>query len=111
MSDLKLVLHVSEADRWHAALGNLVNLTALDDVPDVRVVVNGSAVYVLQGEHDQLSHMAKAAAKGVVFQVCQNSLKAHDIPEKALPEWAATVPNGVVALAEAQRDGFAYVKP
>ncbi len=63
MSDLKLVLHVSEADRWHAALGNLVNLTALDDVPDVRVVANGSAVYVLQGEHDQLSHMAKAAAK------------------------------------------------
>lgn len=111
MSDLKVVLHVSEADRWHAALGNLANLTALDDQPEVRVVVNGSAVYVLQGQHDWLGHMAKAAAKGVVFQICQNSLKAHDIPEKALPEWAATVPNGVVALAEAQRDGFAYVKP
>lgn len=111
MSDLKVVLHVSEADRWHAALGNLANLTGLDDLPAVRVVVNGSAVYVLQGQHDQLGHMAKAAAQGVTFQVCQNSLRAHDIPEKALPDWATTVPNGVLALAEAQREGFAYIKP
>lgn len=111
MSDLNVVLHVSEADRWHAALGNLANLSALDDRPEVRVVVNGSAVYVLQGQHDQLGHMAKAAAAGVTFQVCRNSLRAHGIPESALPEWAAPVPNGVLALAGAQRDGFAYIRP
>ena len=111
MSDLKLVLHVSEADRWHAALSNLVNLTALDDRPEVRVVVNGSAVYVLQGEHDQLAHMARTAAAGVTFQICNNSLKAHDIPTENLPDWAQTVPAGVLALAEAQRGGFAYIKP
>ena len=49
MSDLKVVLHVSEADRWHAALGNLANLTALDDLPAVRVVVNGETVAEHQG--------------------------------------------------------------
>ncbi|MDO4262984.1 MAG: DsrE family protein [Deinococcus sp.] len=111
MSNPKVVLHISEADRWHAALGNLVNLTALDDQPEVRVVVNGSAVYALQGQHDWLDHMTKAAARGVTFQVCRNSLKAHDIPERALPDWASTVPNGVIALAEAQHQGFAYIKP
>ena len=111
MSELKVVLHVSEADRWHAALGNLANLTALDDRPAVRVVVNGSAVYVLQGQHDWLGHMAEAAAKGVTFQVCRNSLRAHDIEPGTLPEWATTVPNGVLALAEAQQGGFAYIKP
>ena len=111
MSGLKLVLHVSEAGGWHALLGNLANLTALEDRPEVRVVVNGSAVYVLQGEHDQLAHMAQAAAKGVTFQVCRNSLRAHDIPAQKLPDWAQVVPAGVLALAEAQRDGFAYIKP
>ena len=111
MSDLKLVLHVSEADRWHAALSNLVNLTALDDRPEVRVVVNGSAVYVLQGKHDQLAHMAQAAAAGVTFQICNNSLRAHGIPAEGLPDWAQTVPAGVLVLAEAQRGGFAYIKP
>ena len=85
-------------------------LTALDDQPEVRVVVNGSAVYVLQS-HDWLGHMAKAAARGVTFQVCQNSLKAHNIPTTALHDWASSVPNGVIALAEAQHQGFAYIKP
>ena len=111
MSELKVVLHVSEADRWHAALGNLANIVQHAPQPETRVVVNGSAVYVLQGQHNQLEHMAKAAAKGVAFQVCRNSLRAHDIPEDALPDWATVVPGGVIALAEAQRNGFAYIKP
>jgi Uncharacterized conserved protein len=47
----------------------------------------------------------------VTFQVCHNALKEHHVEPTALSDFANVVPAGVVALAEAQRDGFAYIKP
>lgn len=108
---LKLVLHVDQADRWSAALGNVENLTR--DYPDarVRMVVNGSAVYPLAGANDLAERIAEYAGKGVTFQVCANSLRSHAVPRASLPDSAVIVPAGVVALAQAQEEGFAYVKP
>lgn len=52
MAELKLVLHVDQADHWPAAFGNLNNLTR--DYPDaeIRVVANGAGIYAFVGQSD-----------------------------------------------------------
>lgn len=110
MSTLKLVFHVNQADRWPAALANLTNLTR--DYPDAaaRVVTNGTGVYALLGNSDLTQKMALLAQQ-VEFQVCANALREHHINPDHLPSWARVVPAGIVALAEAQNEGYAYIKP
>jgi intracellular sulfur oxidation DsrE/DsrF family protein len=111
MAELKLVLHVDQADHWPAAFGNLNNLTR--DYPDaeIRVAANGAGIYAFVGQSDLREKFDQFAANGVTFQVCRNALKEHHVEPTALPDFANVVPAGVVALAEAQRDGFAYIKP
>ncbi|GAA5534014.1 DsrE family protein [Deinococcus aluminii] len=111
MSDLKLVLHVDQADRWPAALTNLANLTRDYPDADVRVVANGAGVYAFLGDTDLLGKMRQASEHQVRFEVCANALHEHAIDPGQLPDWAQVVPAGVVALAEAQQGGYAYIKP
>ena len=111
MKELKIVLHVDEPGRWMAALSNLRNLTRDYPAARVRVVVNGEGIYAFQGTNDLTRRMAGAAGHGVEFQVCENSLRSHRVDAATLPEYVKPVPAGVVALAEAQADGFAYIKP
>lgn len=108
---LRIVLHVSDADGWGAALSNLKNLTALRPSPQLRVVVDGSGVYMLQGSTDLTPQFAKYAGLGVEFMACHNALAEKHISPAALPGFVRVVPAAVVALAESQYAGFAYVKP
>lgn len=111
MDDAKLVVHVDQADRWPAAFTNLRNLTRDYPGAQVRVVANGAGVYAFVGQSDLLERLGEAAETGVVFQVCRNALTEHHIEQSALPGFAQVVPAGVIALAVAQREGFAYIKP
>lgn len=111
MTPLRLVLHGSAADRWHTALSPFSTLVQHEPPPETRVDVNGSAVSVLQGRHDWLTRMQEDVRASVTVQggvACPN---AHDIEPDTLPQWADLVPAGVIALAQAQANGFADLKP
>ena len=110
-ADFKVVLHVSEEQHWPYVRSNLANLTQEWPRARIRVVVDGTAVYTLQGENDLASALAAAAAAGVEFQVCPNALREHGIDPATIPAFAQVKLGGVVALVAAQQEGFAYVKP
>ena len=111
MSDLKIVFHIDQADRWPATFGNLNNLTR--DYPDanIRVVANGSGIYALTSQSDLLEKLEHFADKHVTIQACNNALKEHHVDPATLPAFVEVVPAGVVAVAQAQQEGFAYIKP
>lgn len=109
--DFKVVLHAGQEQNWPYVLSNLKNLTEEWPNAQVRVVVDGSAVYTLQGSSDQLTELAAAAAAGVEVHVCPNALREHQIDPASIPSYALTDLGGVVALVQAQLAGFAYVKP
>jgi len=109
--DFKVVLHAGQEQNWPYVLSNLKNLTEEWPHARIRVVVDGSAVYTLQGASDQLTELAAAAAAGVVVHVCPNALREHQIDPASIPSYALTDLGGVVALVQAQLEGFAYVKP
>jgi len=107
--DFRVVLHAGQEQNWPYVLSNLKNLTAEWPNARIRVVVDGSAVYTLQGSSDQLTDLAAAA--GVEVHVCPNALREHQIDPDSIPPYALTNLGGVVALVQAQLEGFAYVKP
>jgi hypothetical protein len=109
--DARYLLHVSAADRWPAVLSNLGNLTNLGLASRVSVMINGTAIYVLQGDNDWTEAMERAAQAGATFEVCSRSIANHGIDPKTLPQWVTPVPAAIPSIAEYARQGYAYVKP
>lgn len=108
---LKIVLHVSDPDGWPPALSNARNLSQKYPAVKVRVVADGGGVYGYQGSNDIVTAMAATAKSGVEYQACNNALDEKKIPAASLAPFVKVVPAGVIALAEAQAEGYAYVKP
>src|SRR6478609_6918462 len=86
--DFKVVLHASEPTHWPYVLSNLTNLTAQWPQAHLRLVVDGTAVYGLQGATDVTAQLGKAAEAGVEIQVCPNALHEHGIDPATLPSYA-----------------------
>jgi intracellular sulfur oxidation DsrE/DsrF family protein len=110
-ADFKVVFHAAQEQHWPYIRSNLENLTQEWPHARLRVVVDGSAVYSLQGENDLTKALAAAAAAGVEFEVCPNALREHQIDPATLPAFAHVGLGGVVSLVVAQQAGYAYVKP
>lgn len=108
---LRIVLHVSEAGGWPRALSNARNLAQKYPALKVLVIADGDGIYGYQGSNDLVSLMATTAQAGVSYQACHNALDEKKIAPSSLPPFVKVVPSGVIALAEAQADGYAYIKP
>src|SRR5689334_1478783 len=94
--DFKVVLHASDPDHWPYVLSNLTNLTAQWPQAHIRVVVDGTAVYGLQGATDVTTKLGQMAEAGAVeVQVCPNAIKEHGIDPSTMPSWAQITLGGV----------------
>lgn len=109
--DFKVVLHAAQVENWPFVRSNLKNLASDWPRAQIRVVVDGSAVTALQGENDLTQELTRLAAGGLQLHVCPNALREHGIDPNTIPHAAITNLGGVVALVQAQHEGFAYVKP
>ncbi|WP_261663116.1 DsrE family protein [Deinococcus sp. Marseille-Q6407] len=107
---LKVVLHVSDPANLNHALANAENLWAARPGAAARLVLNGQAVTALQGHNKVTARLAAATRQGLEVQACHNALEAYEIDQASLPSGVTVVPAGVVALAEAQAAGFAYIR-
>lgn len=108
--DFKVVLHATYEQHWIYVISNLRNLQQNWPQAKLRVVVDGSAVYTLQGENDLTTELAKLAPRAEIF-VCPNALAEHQVDAATIPSYARTDLGGVVALVLCHQEGFVYVKP
>ena len=106
-----LVFHIDEPGKWPLLLGNLRNALRSDAGARLRVVANGPAPIPLWAEGLWRRELAALSAQGVEFFFCQNSLTAYELDAAGRPEGSQVAPVGVLALGEAQAQGFAYIKP
>lgn len=109
--DFKVVLHAAEEQHWPYVLSNLDNLTAEWPNANLRVVVDGTAVYTLASDNDLSNHLGQLAMSGVEVHVCPNALKEHQIDPAEIGSYAQTNLGGVVAIVQAVNQGFIYIKP
>ena len=85
----------------------------LTEAPDakIEVVFHSFAVYALLKDSSFFKpQIAALYKKGVVFAVCNNSLKKRNIdPARVMPE-AIIVPVAILEIVKKQEEGRAYIK-
>lgn len=93
-------------------LFNQVN-NVLAEAPDtkIEVVFHGASVYALLKDTGYFKpQIAALYKKGVVFAVCNNSLKKRNIDKtRVIPE-AIIVPVAILEIVQKQEEGRAYIK-
>jgi len=114
-SGVKLVLQLSEGTKQaKLALTMAKRDLDLDPRTRVQIVAYGAGVQFLQSDtlfSDEGPKVAALAARGVVFKVCENSLRASNLGRGDLLPRVQVVPSGSLEIARLQREGYAYIRP
>jgi hypothetical protein len=112
---VKLVLQVSEGTaQAKRALFMAKRDLDLDPRTQVAIIAYGEGVQFLQNDtlfSDEGPKVAALAARGVVFKVCENSLRASYLRRGDLLPRVEVVPSGTLEIARLQRQGYAYIRP
>jgi intracellular sulfur oxidation DsrE/DsrF family protein len=115
---LKVVYHLSDAEKVSFVLGNIQN--HIDGVggPDhvtIALVVHGPALKAFHGEKaspDISKRIGEFSTDGVELAACGNTMKAQNITlADLLPGFVSAEKGGVVRLAELQSQGYLYLRP
>lgn len=115
---VKAVYHINDSANASAAMRNIKNHLQADPTAKITVVTHGAGIdFLLDGATDKNGNpynitVEELMAKGVQFDVCNNTLTSRKIdPSKVIPG-AKIVPSGVAELAKLQaQEGYVYVKP
>ena len=85
----------------------------LNAAPDtkIEIVFHGDAVYALLSDTGYYKQeILKIHQRGVLFAVCNNSLKKRMIdPKRVIPQ-AFVVPSAFVEIIRKQQEGWSYIK-
>jgi intracellular sulfur oxidation DsrE/DsrF family protein len=115
----KVVFEVASdgAEPWLGALRNVENVQkALGaTTTTIEVVAHGKGIGMLLAKNADANPEIKAIleklhADGVVFAVCENTMKKMQITKDQLVPRATTVDSGVSGIIRKQEAGYAYIK-
>lgn len=114
---VNVLYHINDSESQ--ALGGLRNMrNHLDVAPDTNIVVvaHSDGIDFLSTEYDDAETVgplvAGLAARGVVFEVCEITLKRKELTHDDFVLEANFTPSGVARIAQLQaQEGYAYIKP
>lgn len=115
---LKVVYHLSDAEKVQFVLGNIQN--HIDGVggPEnvtIALVIHGPALrafHAAQANPDVSKRVGDFSKGGVEFAACGNTMKAQNVTlTDLLPGFVNAEKGGVVRLAELQSQGYLYLRP
>jgi intracellular sulfur oxidation DsrE/DsrF family protein len=77
----------------------------------IEVVCHGPGIEMMMKEKSiVIDKIAAFREKGVVFNVCEFSLKERKVEKTKLIEQATYVPAGILEIVEKQEQGWSYIK-
>jgi intracellular sulfur oxidation DsrE/DsrF family protein len=88
--------------------GNILSVA-----PDtkIEVVSHGPGIeMMMQDKSIVINKIKEFKEKGVVFNVCEFSLKERKVDKAKLIEQATYVPAGIIEIVEKQEQGWSYIK-
>ena len=115
---LKVVYHLSDAEKVNFVLGNVQN--HIDGVggPEhvtIALVIHGPALkafHSAQANPDISQRVGDFSRDGVELAACGNTMKAQNVTlTDLLPGFVNAEKGGVVRLAELQSQGYLYLRP
>lgn len=114
----KVVYHVNDSANATAALRNIGNHLEVNPQAKIVVVTHALGVdFLMEGAKDKNGNpynipVEELSGKGVVFDVCEITLRNRKLERKQFIPEAKFVPSGVAELGKLQqREGYAYIKP
>ena len=114
----KVVYHVNDTQSQAlATLRNIRNHLDTDPTAQITVVTHAFGVdFLLEGMKDRSdapfdATVAALKSRGVVFEVCEITLKNRNLKREQFIAEADFTPSGVVRLTKLQLQGHAYIKP
>jgi uncharacterized protein len=115
---LKVVYHLSDAEKVSFVLGNIRNHIEGAGGPDkvtIALVVHGSALHAFHASDasgEVKMHLAQLAAQSVGLNACGNTMKAQNVTlAQLLPGFVVADRGGVTRIAELQSQGYFYIRP
>lgn len=115
---LKVVYHLSDAEKVNFVLGNIQN--HIDGVggPEhvtIALVIHGPALkafHATQANPEISKRVGEFSKDGVELAACGNTMKAQNVKlTDLLPGFVNAEKGGVVRLAELQSQGYLYLRP
>lgn len=116
----KVVYHIDDAGvQATRALRSLRNHLDIDPTAKIAVVTHGDGIdFLFEGAQDKKNNLeysglvSDLAARGVIFQVCELTMKLRGIDTSRFMLETQFTPSGVLQITRLQtREGFAYIKP
>lgn len=115
---IKVVYHLSDADKASFVLGNIANhqhaIGAPEDA-DIRLVVHGPALVAFSTKTMDVSfdeRLNQLKDRGLKLEACGNTMRGAQLSLGDLASGFIVVEKGgVYRLAELQQAGFAYIRP
>lgn len=103
----------AEPEAWNAILNNVENvrISLGEASTKVELVAHGKGLDFLKASNGgPKDRMQKLADAGVVFAVCENTMKRQKVTKAELVPFATTVDSGVAEVVRKQEDGWSYVR-
>lgn len=114
----KVVYHINDSENATAALNNIKNHLNASPSAKIQVVTHGKGIdFLLDGAADKNGNpyniaVEDLAAKGVGFNVCNNTLTSRKIDKAKVIPQGKIVPSGVAEIGKLQTyENYQYLKP
>ena len=109
----KIVFHLASSDTMvHKALvKQIANVLDYWKTAKIEVVVHNNGIGFMKKEETKTGiEIQSLTEKGVVFAVCENTMKQRKLEKKQILSAATYVPVGIAELVLKQEAGYAYIK-
>lgn len=114
----KVLYHISDAEAQAlAGLRNVRNHIDTDPSAKIVVVAHGNGVdFLMEGAKDRNGSLYSGTvsalkSRGVIFEVCEITLKTRNLKHEQFIQEADFTPSGVVRITKLQHQGYAYIRP
>lgn len=115
---MKTVYHVNDSADAVGAMRNAGNQLEADPTGKIVFVTHSKGIdFLVDGARDKDGNpyniaVEKLMAKGVQFDVCNNTMVKRKIDPKTMLPGIVVVPSGVAEISKLQaREGYVYLKP
>lgn len=109
----KIVFHLASSDTLvHKALvKQIANVLDFWKTAKIEVVVHNNGISFMKIEEAKTAkEIQSLTEKGVVFAVCENTLKQRKIEKFQILSAATFVPVGIAEIVLKEEDGWSYIK-
>ncbi|PAC28777.1 hypothetical protein BWI92_19140 [Flectobacillus sp. BAB-3569] len=113
MKEHAIVFHLATPDTaaYRALTKQLNNVLEVWPTAKLEVVVHNKGIGFMKKEGNVLTSQIEALTqKGVVFAVCENTMKSQKITKDQILPTAQYVPVALIELALKQEEGWSYIK-